>query len=210
MQATVTIKAQTRTTTGTRVARRLRSQGLIPAIIYGHKEVPAAVVLPEHELALALEHGSHVLAVELDGSTSQCLIKDVQYDHLGHKPIHVDLARVSLDERVQVGVPIELRGTPAGASEGGVLDQILMEVQVECLVTQIPESIRVRVGTLGLGQTLRVRDLELPAGVTALVGGDEPVCTVRALGEEPTEAAEEGPAEPEVITREKGEEAEET
>jgi large subunit ribosomal protein L25 len=210
MQATAKIKAQTRTATGTRAARRLRGQGLIPAIIYGHKETPAAVVLPEHEVELALEHGSHLLEVDLDGSTSQCLIKDVQYDHLGHKPIHVDLARVSLDERVQVAVPIELRGTPAGVSEGGVLDQILMEVQVECLVTQIPESIRVRVGALGLNQTLRVRELELPAGVTALVDGEEPVCTIRPLGEEPAEAPVEGPAEPEVITREKAEEEPET
>jgi len=216
MEQGTQIKAKVRVPGGTRAARRMRREGRIPAIVYGHKETPVAVSLPERELLAALAHGAHLVALDIDGSANQCLIKEVQYDHLGDTPVHVDLTRVSLDERVKVTIPIELRGTPAGVSDGGVLDQMLANVEVECVVTDIPDSIRVRVSGLALNQTLRVGELDLPEGVTPMLPETEAVCTVRALGEEPeaeeAEAeAEEGPAQPEVIAREKGEqESEET
>jgi large subunit ribosomal protein L25 len=204
MQDTTKIKAETRKPSGTKAAGRLRTKGLIPGIIYGHKEVPVAVSLPEQELATALAHGVHLLEVSIDGSPNQVLVKDVQYDYLGDRLL--DLTRVSLDERVKVMVQIELRGTPAGVSEGGVLDQTLSELEVECLVTEIPDSIRVRISDLALNQTLRVGDLELPEGVIATAAAEEAVCVVRLLGEEPAEEPTEGAEEPEVIAREKAEE----
>jgi len=214
MEQGMQIKAQVRAPGGTRAAKRVRREGRIPAIVYGHKEMPVAVSLPERELLAALACGAHLVSLDIDGSANQCLIKEVQYDYLGDTPIHVDLTRVSLDERVKVTIPIELRGTPAGVSDGGVLDQMLANLEVECVVTDIPESIRVRINELALNQTLHVGELDLPEGVTSLLPESEAVCTVRALGEEPEpeEAeAEKGPAEPEVIAREKGEqESEET
>ena len=204
------MKAELRKPSGTRAACTLRREGRVPAILYGHKEEPVAVSLPAHDLAVALGHGAHLLELDVKGSSTRCLIKDVQYDHLDEDPIHVDLVRVSLDERVQVVMPIELRGVPAGVNEGGVLDQILGEVEVDCLVTEIPEAIRVRVTSLGLNESLRLKDLDLPEGVRALAEPDDPVCTVRPLGEEPEEeaVAEKGEAEPEVIGREEKEQPE--
>jgi large subunit ribosomal protein L25 len=172
-----------------------------------------AVLLPTHDLEQALRKGAHVLAIDLDGATEQVLVKDVQWDHLGSSLIHVDLARVDLTERVKVAVQVVLRGTPKGATEGGVLEQVLSEMQVECLVTQIPESLRVNVAELGVGQALHIRDVPLPEGTVATGDPDTVVCVCRVLGEEPApEAAvaeaEAGPAEPEVITRGKVEEEE--
>lgn len=204
------IKAEMRKPSGTRAARTLRREGRVPAILYGHKEEPVAVSLPAHDLAVALGHGAHLLELHVKGSSIRCLIKEVQYDHLDEDPVHVDLVRVSLDERVQVVVPIELRGVPAGVSEGGVLDQMMAEVEVDCLVTEIPETIRIRVASLGLNESLRVKDLDLPEDVRPLAEPDDLVCMVRPLGEEPEEEkpAEEGEAEPEVIGREQKEEPE--
>jgi large subunit ribosomal protein L25 len=204
------IKAEMRKPSGTRAARTLRLEGKVPAILYGHKEEPVAVSLPAHDLAVALGHGAHLLELDVKGSSTRCLIKEVQYDHLDEDPVHVDLIRVSLDERVQVVVPIELRGVPAGVNEGGVLDQMMGEIEVDCLVTEIPEAIRIRVAALGLNESLRVKDLDLAEGVRPLSDPEDPICTVRPLGEEPEEEkpAEEGEAEPEIIGREQKEQPE--
>jgi large subunit ribosomal protein L25 len=201
---TVKIRAIERQALGTRASRRLREQGLLPAIIYSREGSPKAVALPAHEVDVSLQHSSHLLRLDVDGQEDQYLIKDVQFDHLGSKLIHLDLARVNVHEVVEVKVPIEL-------SEGGVLDQVMLDLPVRCRVTDIPDSIRPNVAGLKLGQTLCVRDLELPAGVEAVPGGDEAVAAVRALMEEvaPAAAEAEGPAEPEVIGREKKEGEEE-
>ena len=206
----VTVKAEPRAALGTRAARALRATGRLPVIIYGHGEKPEMVSLPRHDVEVALTHGARTLEVALSGTTKKYLIKDVQYDHLGHDPIHLDLTRVDLDERVTVRVGVELRGVPKGVSDGGVLDQHLADLGIECLVTEIPETLRPIVTELGLGESLLVKDLEMPAGVVALVDPDDRVATVRALVEaaepEAAEEAEEATAEPEVIGRVRKEE----
>jgi large subunit ribosomal protein L25 len=210
---TVTIGGKTRQDRGKKACLRIRATGWLPGIIYGHKQDPVPVLLPAHDLEQALRKGAHVLTIDLDGSTEQVLVKDVQWDHLGSSMIHVDLARVDLHERVKVTVQIVLRGTPKGATEGGVLEQVLSEMQVECVVTQIPESLRVNVADLGVGQAVHIRDVPLPEGIVATGDPDTVVCVCRVLGEEPApEAAvvegEAAPTEPEVITRGKVEEEE--
>jgi large subunit ribosomal protein L25 len=206
----VTVKAEPRAASGTRVARALRATGRLPVIIYGHGEKPEMVSLPRHDVEVALAHGARTLEVALSGTTKKYLIKDVQYDHLGHDAIHVDLTRVDLDERVTVRVGVELRGVPQGVSGGGVLDQHLADLEIECLVTEIPETLHPIVTELALGESWLVKDLELPAGVVALTGPDERVATVRALLEaaepEAAEEAEEATVEPEVIGRVRKEE----
>lgn len=195
------LKAAKRDDLGTRRVRRLRKVGKIPAIIYGHKKDPLAVTLEEHDVELAIQHGQRVLEIDLDGRKENVLLKDVQYDTFGQHVLHVDLARVNLDERVQVTVPIVLRGTPAGAKEDGVLRQIASELNIECLVTSIPDDIRVSVTELNVGDSLLVKDLPLQEGATALDDPESMVCTVTVIAEEVEEAAEEveGAAEPEVI-----------
>jgi len=212
METTVTIQAKPREAMSKKANRRARQAGWLPGIIYGHKEEPVPVLLPMHDLELAVQHGAHILEVDLGEKREQVLLKEVQYDHLGSKMLHVDLTRVSLDERVEVTVQLVLRGTPKGVTEGGgVLEQPLSDLTIECVVTQIPEVIRINVSELGLGEMLHVRDLELPEGVTALTDPETVVCLVRALGEEAeeeaaAEEAEPGAAEPEVIGRGKEEE----
>ena len=140
------------------------------------------------------------------------LIKEVQYDHLGQHAIHADLTRVSMDERVEVTVPIHVRGTAKGVEDGGVLSQMLTELEIECLVTAIPEEIRVSVTNMELDDTLHVEDLEVPEGVKVITEPDTLVVAVKSVEEEVEEeeaVEEEGAEEPEVIGRAKKEEEEE-
>src|SRR5205814_5341270 len=104
-----------------------------------------------------LEHGVHVFDLALDGKSEKVLVKEVQYDHLGLEVLHVDFARVSLDEKVEVTVPLELKGEPKGLAEGGVLTQVISELEVECVVTEIPDVIRHNVSDLGVGDVLHIK-----------------------------------------------------
>ena len=184
----------------------------MPAIIYGHGEAPESASFSTHDVQVALAHGARTLRVELGGATTQYLIKEVQYDYLGDVPIHMDLGRVSLDELVKVRVGIELRGLAKGVSDGGMLDQHMVELEVECLVTDIPDTLHPVVADLELGASLLVKDLELPPGVVVLSDSEERVATVRVLMEQPEVAeaeGEEGAAgvEPERIGRVRKDEA---
>jgi large subunit ribosomal protein L25 len=130
------------------------------------------------------------------------LVKEVQFDHLGIEIIHVDFARVSLDEKVEVTVALELKGTPKGEAEGGVLQQIINELEIECLVTDIPEIIRHNVSDMEKDAVLHIRDLKLPTGVRVLQDADLIVATVKEIVEQAPAAVEEAAAaEPEVIGR---------
>ena len=203
------LKGARRSRVGTIYARRLRAGGQLPAVIYGHGQDPEAIALPAHDVQVHLAHGAHVLQVDLDDRPSQYLIKAVQYDHLGTTPIHLDLMRVHVNEVVTVQVGIELWGTPRGASDGGILEQLLNELEVKCLVAQIPETLHPNVSHLGVGDSILVSDLELPEGVTPAVDGDAKVATVRLLAEEVEAEGEEAKAaQPEVIGRAKKEEDE--
>jgi large subunit ribosomal protein L25 len=174
---TVRIRAQSRPRIGTRFARALRKSGNLPAILYGHGLDPVAMSLPLHDLQVALDHGARTLEVDLDGKEEQCLIKEVQYDHLQATPMHVDLMRVYRDEHVRVEVGIELKGIPAGVHDGGFLDQVMAKLPIDCLVTGIPQTLHPVVTHLALGDALYVRDLQLPPGVVALADPDaSPSC----------------------------------
>lgn len=198
----IRVTAKPRSELGSRANKRLRDAGHLPGVVYGHKEAVVPVTLPKKELVTHLNRGAHLFELSLDGKSERVLVKDVQYDHLGLEVIHVDFARVSLDEKVEVVVPIELKGVPKGEADGGVLQQIVSELEVECVVTDIPDAVRHNVAEMALNDVLHVRDLKLPAGVKALQDGEVIVATVKAIAEEeaaPT--AEAGTAEPEVIGR---------
>lgn len=214
------LTGESRSASGSSAAARLRKVGKVPGIVYGHGEAPVTIAVPGRDLEHLLHRGTLVLELELDGNTQRVLVKEVQYDYLGTTPIHVDLARVSLDERVCVTVPIELRGTPKGCKEGGVLEQVISDLEVECLVTEIPERLRVDVSEMSLGNMLKIADVPLPEGVRAMGAAELVICTVRQPVEEAEAvapaAAGEGAtgAEPEVIGRKEkaaaeGEEGEE-
>lgn len=214
--ATGALKSEKREAGGRSVNRRLRRSGMVPAIIYGHGQDNETVAVSLHDLEQAIHRMEHV--IRLDGvADEQYLVKDVQYDHLQKTPIHIDLLRVDPNEKVQVNVAIELRGTPKGAAEGGTLVQVMADLEIECLIGKIPDVLRPSVAGLAIGDSLHVRDLQLPEGVEALADPDETIATCRApRGTEAEEVAvaaegEEGAEakEPERIGRVAREEEEE-
>jgi large subunit ribosomal protein L25 len=211
MAESVTLVGQPRQEHGTRAARRLRRKGLVPAVVYGHKEGTRSLVLSVEEVQNAIRHGVRVVDLRLEGKQEKALIKDVQWDHLGKDLLHVDFARVAIDERIVVTVPIELRGTSPGVNAGGILDQPIHSVSVECLAVSIPEAIRVNIGELQIGGAIHVRDLVLPPGVKSMGDPEAIIVHVKQPAAEPEAApAAEAPeqAEPEVIGRPKPEEEE--
>jgi len=204
---TAQVTAKPRSELGSRANKRLRDAGFVPGVVYGHKEAVIPITLGRKELAAHLGHGTQLFDLALDGKSEKVLVKEIQYDHLGLEVIHVDFARVSLDEKVEVTVPLELKGTPKGEAEGGVLQQIISELEVECLVTDIPEVIRHNVSELEKDAVLHIKDLQLPPGVRVLQDPELIVATVREVQEvAPVEAAEAVAAEPEVIGRKPTEE----
>lgn len=203
----VLLKAQVRQHRGTKDTVRLRRQGRIPAIVYGHKEKPIAVSLNLHDFTVSLHHGRRLLNVELEGETKKLLVKDVQYDHLGKNIIHADLMRVDLSEKVKVAVPIELKGTAKGTHEGGIVEEHANRLEVACRVTDIPDSIIVWVREVGVGDAVHASDVPLPEGVE-LVSNPETVlvtCSLVAAAKSTEEVEEELPPAPEVIGKEEEE-----
>jgi large subunit ribosomal protein L25 len=210
MAESVTLNAQSRNAQGTHEARRMRKKGLIPAVVYGHKEATIALTVNRDDLYKVIRHGVRVVDLQASGKTEKALIRDVQWDHLGLDILHVDFARVAADERIKIEVRIELRGTAPGVTAGGVLDQPIHSLVVECLAIAVPESIRVPIGELLIGQAIHVKELKLPEGVTTAIDPDAIVVQVAApkVEEEVAAAPVAEQAEPEVIGRKEKEEEE--
>jgi large subunit ribosomal protein L25 len=212
MAEAVVLAAEARSLHGTHNARRLRKQGRIPAVVYGHKEATVPLSLSHDELHKAIRHGVRLVDLKHGDKVEKALIREVQWDPIGHDILHVDFARVSADERIEVEVRIELRGTAPGLAAGGTLVQPLHSLNVECLAISIPESIRVNIGQLQLDQVIHVGDLPSLEGVKILNDADAIIvqCVPKLVAEEAAPAAPGvEQAEPEVIGRQKAEEAEE-
>jgi large subunit ribosomal protein L25 len=217
MAQTATLKAETRTGSGSRQAGKLRKTGKIPGIVYGHKEANVAVAVLAEELdrLIRVQH-ARVLELDIGGKKETVLVRDLQWDHLGRVMLHVDFARVSASDRVKVTVPVELRNAPK-ATGGGVLDQPLHALHIECSPVQIPEAIRIDITNLTLGEPIHVKELTLPEGVQVLEPPEAVVVQLKLPGIEavvaPAGAAAAAPgaapAEPEVIKKEKKVEEEE-
>jgi large subunit ribosomal protein L25 len=213
MADAVTLALKPRASRGKREARRMRRQGIIPGVLYGHGEETVAVALSSDDLTKAVRHGVRVVDLDQAGKLEKALIRDLQWDALGHDILHVDFARVAADERITVDVRLELKGTAPGVTAGGNLDQPLHNLEVECLAIAIPESIRVNISEMQIDSVIKVRDLVLPPGVTTKMDPEAVVVMVHPPIVEAEaapvagEAAEQ--AEPEVIGRKVAEEPEE-
>ncbi len=204
------IKSVTREKLGTRVTRRLRDSGMIPGVIYGHGEANAFFSIDKHDLDIVLKRGERLVELELSGKKETCLIKAVQRDAFGHQVVHVDLTRVDLNETVQVTVPVVLRGVPKGEAQGGVLTPGVQSLSIECVVTNIPDEIRVDVRELDINGILRVHDLPPIPGGKILTNPEVVVasCSVITEAEVAAPVPGEEVAEPEVIGRKVEEEGE--
>jgi large subunit ribosomal protein L25 len=206
-----TLQAEARSSRGKRNAKRLRAAGKVPAVLYGHGEKTVSLAIPAEQLTAAVRHGSRV--VDLKGAVSDsALVRELQYDTFGLEILHADFARVSADERVHVKVRLEIRGQAAGLKEGGIIEHLIHEVEIECPVAAIPDKIFINVAALKLDESMTVGQATLPEGAKIVSGEDEiAVQCVKPLETEEEAAAAPGAegAEPELIRKEKPAEEEE-
>jgi large subunit ribosomal protein L25 len=195
----IKLEVQERLQLGSAATRRLRKQGLVPGVIYGHGNEPRAFAVEERELRRALTgaHGLHaILDVKLEGESKSraSVLKDYQRDRIRDTVTHIDLLEVSLDETIQSQVTIELTGESAGVKQGGVLSHALYMVSLEAKPLEIPQHVEVDVSGLQLGESIRVADLPVIEGVTYLDDPETVVASVMApqaeVEEEPVEGAE--------------------
>jgi large subunit ribosomal protein L25 len=195
----VELRVSPRERRGSREARRLRREGMIPGVLYGPSE-PQAFSIPERDLRRALSGpgGTHaVLDVVLqgqDGSTHASILKDFQRDPVKGFVTHIDLHEIRLDRPIQASVSVQLTGEPAGVREGGVLQQSTQQVNIEALPLEVPEHIDVDASELAIGEALRVSDLPDLDGVTYLDDPETAIASVAlpTLVEEPEEELAEG------------------
>jgi large subunit ribosomal protein L25 len=195
------LKVDTREQVGSKAAAKVRQQGRIPAVLYGHKQESVAISLDAHDFVEGLHHGHRLMDLQIGKKLQKAIVKDLQYDYLGKEVIHADLVRVDVTETVRVTVPIELRGTARGAEHGGIVEEHTDHVEVECKVTDIPESLVVPVKQIEVGGVLHARDIELPEGVK-LVSDPEMLiitCSLVAAAKTTEQLEEEVPSAPEVI-----------
>lgn len=218
----INLKAIVRTEVGKEAVKKLRRQGLVPAVVYkGKNSTNIKIAVKDFQEIIHTKAGENVIInLELEAADSAkdqkhqksktTLIKEVQYHPVSADILHVDFNEISLTEAIKVKVPVVVKGEAQGVKDGGVLEHILWEVEVECLPTQIPENILVNVSALKIGDTVLVKDLSVPSGVKVL---NDPETSIIALAlphlEKPEEAKpEEGLIEPEVITERKPKEEE--
>lgn len=207
------LTAQPRTETGRQASRRLRSGGMIPANIYSGGSPASKLKVSEREIASLLSHavGENLLVdLEVAGEpkTRLALIQEVQHEPVSGRVIHVDFLEVSMDKPIQTEVIIEPSGEPDGVRNyGGLLEQLIRHITIECLPKDLPEVITADVTHLGLNQSLHVRDLPLPPGVKALTEGDLAVFLVSEPRVSSEAASETAPAQPEVLKEKKKDEA---
>lgn len=201
MKKTLLLKAEVREHTGSKTVRKIRKQGRIPAIMYGHKEEPVAISLDGHNFIEGLHHGHRLIDVQIGKKKEKTIVKELQYDHLGKNIIHADLMRVDVSELVKVTVPIELKGTAAGTHEGGIIEEHTDHLEIACKATDIPESIVVSVKDIHVGDALHAGNVELPDGITLVSSPDILLvtCHLVAAAKTTEELEEEVPAAPEVI-----------
>ncbi|RUL87600.1 50S ribosomal protein L25 [Tautonia sociabilis] len=175
--------------TGSRVARKLRAQGRVPAIIYGHKLPPVPISLAQDDVAMMLKKSVHLAQLSWDGATELAVVRDVQWDHLGKEIIHLDFLRVSSGETVEAEVALETHGEPVGLSLGGRLEQLVRSLKIKAKPTAIPKSITIEVGGLNVGDAILVRDLKgmLPEGVST--DADESIMLVHVVEKKAGSAA---------------------
>src|SRR5919199_323205 len=201
----VQLEVREREARGSRSARRLRRDGLVPGVLYGRGKTPHAICVPERELRRALtgSGGLHAIldvAIEGQKTTHASILKDYQQDPLRGHISHVDFHEVRLDQPIHASVTVQLVGEPAGAKEGGVLSQVQREVNVEALPMEIPEHLELDVSDMAIGDTLRLADLPAREGVTFLDDSEETVLATVTLPTrevEPEEVVEEGEELPE-------------
>jgi large subunit ribosomal protein L25 len=216
--ATASLTATPRTESGTGVARKLRQNGSVPAVIYGHGREPQSLTINTRDVEKLLSQvsaGSTVIELSVDGRTARTLIREIQRHPFKRSITHIDFQELVAGEKITVSIPLRFTGTADGVrNSGGILEETMHQVHLRLDPASIPDHIDVDVTALTVGHSFHIRDLQLPPGVTVL---DEPgatVCVVSAPKTEAVAAPAEGEAapttaEPELIRKAKAEGEEE-
>ena len=205
------IEAKPREKSGSKAARQYRREGLIPGVFYSHGEDAISLAFDSLQLTNFLSHTHGLLDLQIEGEKKprKCVLKDVQYDPLTDQVIHVDLLGVKMGEKLQVAVPLVLTGTPLGIKQGGILEHLTREVEIECMPRHLPNQLEVDISNLAVGQSIQIKDLAFE-NITILNDPNETVALVElpkaAISAE--EALAEEAAEAEAATEEAGEETE--
>ena len=207
----IKIKADKRVELGTGAVRRLRRTGMIPGSVMKMKKGGTELVkLPEHDFMMAMrgKTGKQLLVtLDMNGTDVPVLLREIQNDVLKGTPIHVDFSEVSLTENVRVTFPVRLVGESIGVKiGGGILQQVLRTIDIECLPTDIPEKFDIDISALGLDQTMFVRDMNLDKKYSVVTRGELALAVVKAPADAP--AAQSGEASPKVIKKGKDEKEE--
>lgn len=213
MATQVKLAASRRSGTGRSAVRKLKATGSVPAVIYGANSQPESLQVSKREINALLSHaaGENILvelAIEGEGTNRLAMVQEVQHAPIGGDVLHIDFHAISMDEMIEADVPLEPTGTANGVKNfGGLLEQSLRSLSIECLPRDLPDVITVDVTALNVGDAIHVRDIQLPAGVTATNPADLTAFSVMAptVADDATPAAE-TPSAPEVI-REKKEDA---
>jgi large subunit ribosomal protein L25 len=215
MAKQVKLKAEPRNATGRSAARKLKARGIVPAVIYGGKQKSQALQVLERDINAMLSHasGENILVeLEIAGEKAgrTALLQEVQHSPVRGDVVHVDFHAISMDEKIEANVPLEALGMATGVKNfGGLLEQNLRALAIECLPRDLPDKITVDVSALNIGDAIHVRDIKMPSGVTIKVNPDLTAFSVVApLAEEVAvtpEAEAAAAAGPEVITAKKEE-----
>ena len=198
---TPTLEVQLREKLGSRYTARIRKEGFVPAVVYGHKQGPVHVQVSSEELIPLLRQKAHLINIKVDDKSEHCVVKDMQWDYLGDNIIHIDFERVNLSEKVTMEVDVEFVGEPKALNEAGAfLDTVRNKLNLSCRADSIPERIEVNISELTTEKSITIADLDLPSGVEALSDPEKVVVQIKIAKEQPEEeAAEAGEGEPEVI-----------
>ena len=207
------LTANTRERTGSRYSQRLRTQGGLPAILYGHGQTPEPLTMPAKETLEHIHKGEKLFRLALNGAEQFVLLRDVQFDHLGTNIVHADFSRVDPNERVHVKLPVHLIGEAVGLKiAGAILIHPVMQLDVECMVSNIAEFIEVDISGLEAGGTIYASQITLPNASMKLLSDPQGVVAhivVQVAVDTSAEASTvggAGGAQPEVIREKKAEE----
>ena len=206
---TTLLSAQKRERTGSRYAQRVRNAGGLPAVVYGHKEEPVSITLNAHETIGHISKGEKVFELDIEGTKQHVLLKDLGYDYLGTNIIHADFARVDLNERVHTNAHLRFVGDAQGLkTAGAIMMHPATELELDVLVSNIPDHIDVDVSEMEVGDIIHASDVKLPLETMKLITDPETIVAqivLKAVQDDDGEAGEVGAdgAEPEVINEKK-------
>jgi large subunit ribosomal protein L25 len=215
IMAAVVIEAEKRESSGSGNARKYRRAGKVPGVFYIDGKDSISLLFEHKKLSYFLSHAHGLVDLEISGEKAalKCVLKEVQYHPVTDEPIHVDFLGVKMGEKIQLSVPLILRGTPEGIKAGGILEHLIRELEIECLPKDIPDNLEVDVSGLSVGKSLHVRDLQFE-NILILSDPGETIALVELPRVQITEVeevaeVEEELEEPEVIGKGKQEEEEE-